>query len=80
MEEFDFELLKEELLTRPIEGKIDKKNGQLYHRNTAAGLWLRNVSSNLGSSNEKVVSTVQHMDCHDDRFDLGRAHHLVNKN
>lgn len=46
MEEFDFELLKEELLTQPIEGKVDKEGGQLFHRNSTARLWLRNVSSN----------------------------------
>lgn len=50
MEEFDFELLKEELLTQPIEGKVDKEGGQLFHRNSAAGLWLRNVSSK-----EKII-------------------------
>lgn len=68
MEEFDFELLKEELLTQPI----DKEGSQLFHRNSTAGLWLRNVSSNW----KKLMYIV---DCNDHRKDLGRALCGVNK-
>jgi hypothetical protein len=46
MEEFEFELLKAELLTQPIE----KEGSQLFHRK---------LNSSLGSSLVKKVSKVQ---------------------
>jgi hypothetical protein len=40
MEEFEFELLKTELLTQPIE----KDGSQLFHRKLSTGSWIKKVS------------------------------------
>jgi hypothetical protein len=40
MEEFEFELLKTELLTQPIE----KDGSQLFHRKSSTGSWIKKVS------------------------------------
>lgn len=41
MEEFEFELLKTELLTKPIE----KEGSQLFQRKASTGSWIKKVSA-----------------------------------